>query len=91
MIPQYFLNNSSLHNIQKRLLQCIQRSGELDLKRRFAVHQFHGAVQKLTDIVNTSPYFRNTTVYTEKSIYSCTANSTVAANRLGPLISDILP
>ena len=70
MIPQYFLNHSTLHNIQKWFLQCIQRPWQLDLQRGFSVHQFHTAVQKLTDIVNASPYFRNSTVYTEKSVYS---------------------
>ena len=43
---------------------------QLDLKRRFSIHQLHAAVKKLTDIINASPYFRNTTVYTEKSVYS---------------------
>ena len=70
MIPQYLLNHSTLHNIEKWFFQCIQRSGQLDLKRRFSIHQLHAAVKKLTDIINASPYFRNTTVYTKKSIYS---------------------
>ena len=58
MIPEHLFNHSTLYNIEKWFFQCIQRSGQLDLKRRFSIHQLHAAVKKLTDIINASPYFR---------------------------------
>ena len=54
----------------QRLLDEIQQPRQLNLQRRFSIHQFHGAVQQIADIVNAAPYFRHAAVYAEESVNS---------------------
>ena len=70
MITKYLFDHISFYKLQKRFFQCIQRTRKLDFKRRFSIHKFYGAVKKLTDIIDASPYFRNPAVNFEKSIDS---------------------
>ena len=70
MISQHFLHQSSLDCFQQRFFHQIQRSRKLDFQRGFSIHQFHGAVQQVADIVNAAPYFRHAAVYAEESVNS---------------------
>ena len=74
VVSQHLFDHRSLDLLKYRSLDLVQRS-EIYLKRRFAIHEFHAAVQQFTDIVHASPYFRNTSVHTEKSIHSLHGSS----------------
>ena len=70
VVTQHFFDYRPPDNVENGFLQCVERPGKFDFQRGFAVHKLDGAVEKLADIINTSPYFRHTTVYFEKSINS---------------------
>ena len=70
MVSEYLFNNISFDKLQKRLFECIKRTRKRNFQWRFSIHKLYTAVEKFTDIINASPYFRNTSVDFEKSINS---------------------
>ena len=69
MIPQYFFDDGTLNQMQRRFLQCVQRSRQTDLERGFAVHELDGGIEQLAYVVDASPYLRYAAVDAEQSVY----------------------
>ena len=69
MFFQKILYDRSFNDLQQRLLDEIQQPRQLNLQRRFSIHEFHAGIQQVSHIVNTSPYFRYASVYAEQAIY----------------------
>lgn len=74
VVSQHLLDHRALDLLKYRSLELVQWS-KIYLKRRFAIHELHAAVQQFTDIVHTSPHLRNTSVHTEESIHSLHGSS----------------
>ena len=58
VIAQQLSNHRLVKLPENRLFECFKRHRQLHFQRRSAVHQLDRAVQKLADIVDTSPYLR---------------------------------
>ena len=69
MFFQKILYDLSFNDLQQRLLDEIQQPRQLNLQRRFSIHEFHAGIQQVSHIVNASPYFRYASVYAEQAIY----------------------
>ena len=83
MFFQKILYDSSFNDLQQRLLDEIQQPRQLNLQRRFSIHEFHAGIQQVSHIVNASPYFRYASVYAEQAIAVRTEYSVVKIVSLG--------
>ena len=69
VIAQQLSNHRLVNLPENRLFECFKRHRQLHFQRRSAVHQLNRAVQKLADIVDTSPYLRYAAVYAAQAIH----------------------
>ena len=68
MFFQKILYDRSFNDLQQRLLDEIQQPRQLNLQRRFSIHEFHAGIQQVADIIYASPYFRITSVNAKQSV-----------------------
>ena len=58
-----------MQKMEQRLFQGSKRPRKFDIQRRFSIHQLHGGIQQITDVIHTSPHLRHAPIHAQQSVY----------------------